>query len=364
MRSKKITSLILSFLLCSAMLFSGCNLHVIEDPQESKSSSSPTHSSAAASSDKSSSTQQENSDQITPAVWKVSDADGNYIYMMGSIHAADDAIQNMPEYFESAFSKCDSLAVEADTTLSTSSLGASLDMFNQLSYSDDTKIYDHIPKETYDKMVEILKENNLYNPVYDSCTTAMWESMMEQVVITKSGLSALKGVDMTLINRAKKEKKNVLEVESMDFQLNLMKSFSDELYTMALSQYTEDGAIDQQVEALNELYDKWKKGTLDAKSVGVEVDEKTLEVSLTEEMKKLQEDYNNQMLVERNKGMADKAEEYMQSDSVVFFLVGAAHFYGDDGVLQLMKDRGCTVTQLSESDAESTDTEETNQKAA
>ena len=44
----------------------------------------------------------------------------------------------------------------------------------------------------------------------------------------------------------------------------------------------------------------------------------------------------------------------MQSDNVVMFVVGAAHFYGDNGILQLMKDKGCTVIQLTEKDADKT----------
>lgn len=52
------------------------------------------------------------------------------------------------------------------------------------------------------------------------------------------------------------------------------------------------------------------------------------------------------MLTDRNKGMADKAEEYMNDGKKVFFMAGAAHMYGDDGIVQLLKDRGYTVERV------------------
>ena len=58
------------------------------------------------------------------------------------------------------------------------------------------------------------------------------------------------------------------------------------------------------------------------------------------------------MLTDRNIGMADKAEEYLDSGKSVFFAVGAAHMVDSDGVVQLMKDRGYTVERISVNEAQ------------
>ena len=39
-------------------------------------------------------------------------------------------------------------------------------------------------------------------------------------------------------------------------------------------------------------------------------------------------------------------EDYLKTPQVEFVIVGAAHLYGQDGVLQLMKDRGYKVQPL------------------
>lgn len=359
MKIKKIVACLLTAAISSLVIFSGCNNNR-ENVQSSKateefSQSQSVQSSENKSSQPSSSSQTESSDtsasneKITPAVWKVTDKDGNYIYMMGSIHAADKAVENMPDYFEGAFAQCTALAVEADITDLNSDISESIAIVKKYVYSDGTKISDHISKDTYTKAVQILKDNNVYNSLYDYYKPVMWTSLMDNIVLKKSGLDINYGVDSILTSRAKKDKKQILEVESVDYQVDLMTGFSDELQEMMLQSFTEDGAIDEQTESLKKLYNQWKKGTITEDVANSDFNES----SMTADEKKLVDEYNTKMLVDRNKHMADKAEEYMQGKETVMFVVGAAHFYGENGVLQLMEDKGCTVKQLTSADVDS-----------
>ena len=357
MKIRKIMCGLLACAMLSLFTFSGCNGQSDEQsskPSESVSntqssqpaeSSQPKESSEPQSETQSSENSAEN-EKITPAVWKVTDKNGNYIYMMGSIHAADDAVNNMPDYFENAFKECTALAVEADVTNVTSDISQAVDMAQKMMYTDGTTIKDHISAETYQKAVQLLTDNDMYTSLYDYYMPFAWTSLIDNIVINKSGLDVNKGVDSVLTKRAKKENKKILEIESVEFQLNLFKDFSDETQELMLKSYTEDGVIEKQTKALDELYDKWKKGTITSKDVSDDVDEN----GMTDKEKQLIDEYNKKMVDDRNKNMADKAEEYMQGSETVMFVVGAAHFQGEKGILQLMKDKGCTVTQLTSDD--------------
>ncbi|MDD6489612.1 MAG: TraB/GumN family protein [Clostridia bacterium] len=371
MKIRKIMCGVLACAMLSLFTFSGCNGQNTEQssqPSESvpstQSSQKSENSTSKESSEPQSSENSAENEKITPSVWKVTDANGNYIYMMGSIHAADNAVNNMPDYFESAFNECTALAVEADVTNVTSDISQAVDIAQKMMYTDGTTIKDHISAETYKKSVKLLTDNNMYTSLYDYYMPFAWTSLIEDIVIEKSGLDVNKGVDTVLTKRAKKDNKKILEVESVDFQLNLFKDFSDETQELMLKAYTEDGVIEEQVKALNELYDKWKKGTITAEDVSDDVDES----SMTDEEKALFDEYNKKMLDDRNINMADKAEEYMQGSETVMFVVGAAHFQGEKGILQLMKDKGCTVTPLTSDDVSDVsadeNTEETYPNAA
>lgn len=372
MKIRKTICGLLACAMLSLVTFAGCSSQggkQSSEPKESVSKSessqpsehTPSKESSEPQSKPQSSENSAENEEITPAVWKVTDENGNYIYMMGSIHAADEAVNNMPDYFENAFKECTALAVEADVTSVTSDTSQAVDMAQKMIYTDGTTIKDHISADTYQKAVKVLTDNNMYTALYDYYMPFAWTSLMDNIVISKSGLDVNLGVDSVLTKRAKKENKKVLEVESIDFQLDLFKSFSDETQELLLKSYTDDGVIEEQAKAVNELYDKWKKGTITEEDVSDDIDES----SLTDKEKQMLDEYNKKMLDDRNINMADKAEEYMQGSDTVMFVVGAAHFQGEKGVLQLMKDKGCTVTQITSDDigdvsvVESTENENT-----
>lgn len=281
--------------------------------------------------------------QITPALWKAENADGDYIYLFGSIHAADSAVNHLPDYFEEAYRDSDALSFEIDMSNLLTDTSAAMQMMQDMMYMDGTTIKDHISADTYQKLVELLENANSYSPLYDYYKPLVWESLMENLIVTRAGLDSAKGVDVTLTDRAKQDGKGIMEVESLDFQLSMFNDFSDKLIDMMLSAYTEDGAIDTQVQGLKELYEKWKMGTMTEEDTAEDFDES----ELTEEEKALMEEYNASMLVNRNEDMAQKAVEYMQSDETVMLVVGAAHYPGDDGIVSLLEKQGITVTRIT-----------------
>ncbi len=372
MKFKNVLLAATALMLTSVLAFSGCtdlkNENSAEEssaPQSSEKkqeSSKNTEKSEASKTESKTESKAENSaaqssveeqeyslpayNKITPAVWEVTDSNAHVIYMMGSIHAADADALEMPDYFETAYAKCDSLAVECDIT------EAQLDIFGlgELLYTDGTTIKDHVPEEDYEKAVETLSAAGSYNANYDYMKPIMWSSLGEAVAIQRAGLNTNYGIDTLLIKRAKEENKKVLEVESVDSQYTLLAHLPDEVQLLMFHQLTTDDYIDDMEKELRETYEGWKNGTLGDSLV--ESDADITEESLSDEELKLLEQYNDAMLNNRNKGMVEKAKEYMKGGKTVMFVVGAAHFYGEKGILQLMKDNGCTIRQLTTEDAE------------
>ncbi len=353
MKFKKVLSILLVSVIFSLIAFSGCNNQNNNNGDVSSTSKPEQASQVSQVSQTSeiSEVSKTNPDEnvCTPAMWKVTSDDGKEIYMMGSIHVADKAVENMPDYFENIYSKCNALAFEIDISEFTDNLSESLQLMKSLMYTDGTTIKDHISNDTYKKSVQVLKDNNMYSSAYDYFMPVFWTSLIENVIYKESGLSTEYGVDTVLTERAKKDKKKLLEVESAEFQVDLLSGFSDSIQEMLLQQYAADNAIEEQTKAINDLYSEWKKGTFDAESTGAEADTS----GLSEEELKIYEEYNKAMLIDRNIGMADKAEEYMNSSDKVLLVVGSAHFYGDDGILKLMENRGYTVTQITDENVSS-----------
>ncbi len=314
-----------------------------EKSQISSAEQSDKESSTESSADESSSEQEKTKSTISPAVWEVTDANGNSIYMMGSIHLADKEAEVMPDYFETAFAKCDSLAVECDIT----SASMNMSVIRKVMYSDGSTVKDHVPEDQYDKAVKLLTDAGVYTSLYDYFKPIVWVELGETASAHNAGLNAQYGVDSNLIARAKGEGKEVIELESLSFQYDILSGLSDELQKLLFEQLTIDGYMEEATKSLSELYTNWKKGTLDETITNPDHS-----ADLTAEEQKLIRDYNKVLIDDRNVGMAEKSFGFLKEGKKVMVVVGAAHYYGEKGVLKLMENYGCTIKRLGSGDAE------------
>ncbi len=287
-------------------------------------------------------TESSSSNTITPAMWKAESKDGSCVYMLGTIHATDESGRDLPDYFEEAFDYCDAIAVEADVTTVLEDPSQAFDMVYKLMYTDGETIKEHLSDETYNALVKLFKSKGLYMEMYDTFKPMMWMSLAENAVIDEAGLDSTQSIDGIVTNRAKEENKDVIELESVDFQIDAFDSLSDGILEALFSSYTTDESYQNQVASMKETYEAWKSGTL-SESIAGDYDM----YDLTDEEKALYEEYNKVLLVDRNAAMAEKTEKFLEDGDKVLVCVGAAHYYGDDGIVSLLEKEGYTVTRLS-----------------
>ena len=276
-------------------------------------------------------------------MWQVTkDGYTGQFYLLGSIHAAKDDIYPMPEKVQKAYNNCDNIAVECNVVKAENNLTKDFQKSYEYSlaymYADGTKIYDHIDKNIYEGAKKILKDNTLYISAFDKMTPAFWSSMLDQVLIEKCGLDTKQGIDRHFINSAEKDNKNILEIESFEFQNELLNNFSDKTYEILIESYVENN-MDEITAQLLDLYDAVITGDLEKAQEANETDYS----DLTEEEVELMKDYDKKLLSDRNITMTQKAEEYIAKNKSVLYIVGAAHMLGDDGIVKLLQNNGYTV---------------------
>ena len=165
--------------------------------------------------------------ECTPLMYKVTDGKGGVLYILGSIHVADDRAKDMPDYVTDAYDESDYLCVECDTFAFNSDMAAQRELAELVVYSDGSKISDHISAETYEAAKAILEENGLYSYVYDYMKPAMWVSALETLSAEKAGLDSDSGIDLMFLKKAHKSGLEIREIESVEFQFNMLIGFSD-----------------------------------------------------------------------------------------------------------------------------------------
>ncbi len=274
----------------------------------------------------------------TPLLYKVTDGKGGTLYLLGSIHIGDGRMLNMADYVINAYNESDYLAVEADIIAFEKNFVKQIVCAQMLLCEEGTTIQDHLGDELFEKTKAFLEENGLYDKTYMSYGPAMWSSLVDSAIIEMTELNTAGGADRFFLKEAKKEGKEIREVESAEFQYLMLKSFSDELYRFMIESSI-DGA-EASAEGTKALYEAWLRGD-EAELEALMQDDLT---GATEEEIALYEEYTEKMLTDRNEGMLDKAEDYMEDGNTGFYVVGAAHIVGEGGLAELLEEKGYTVT--------------------
>ncbi|MCI8777883.1 MAG: TraB/GumN family protein [Bacilli bacterium] len=284
-----------------------------------------------------------NVENTTPLFYRISKEDSDInIYLLGSIHAADKGIYPLNDTIMSSYNKSDYLAVEVDTVALTSDFDLQVSLAQKMLYTDGTTIKDHIGEELYTKMVAKLKEKGSYNSMYDNYKPAFFESLFENAIIVDADMDANAGIDMHFLKLAKKENKNILEIETAASQYDLLLNNPIELDKMMLEGYVE--SYDESISEMKDLYNAWKKGDAN------ELEQKLMPTSsegLSQTEIEMIENYNNTLINKRNYIMTDALEKYYAEEKNVFCVVGVGHVVGDQGIIFLMEQRGYNVEKLN-----------------
>ncbi|MFC4099194.1 TraB/GumN family protein [Paenibacillus xanthanilyticus] len=263
-------------------------------------------------------------------LWEVKNG-GNTIYLVGSMHIADDSFYPLHPSFEEAFAESDYLAVEVDITSANESDVQKL-VEKLGSYQDGTTLKDHISAETYKQLGEILVKNNLKADALDKFKPWVVETTIATLKSMEAGYQSTVGIDLHFIQKAMERKIPVIELETYESQLTMFNSFSKDLQEANLKTTLDNFELVD--ESVDQMADMWKKG-----------DDAAL-LKFTESMS-VNEEYRKAMLDDRNIAMAAKIDGFLKGTEKAeyFVVVGAAHYLGDTGIVKLLQDKGYTVTR-------------------
>lgn len=278
--------------------------------------------------------------RVTPLLYRVTDQNGNVLWLFGSIHVGTENFYPLPDYVLDAFDGSDALAVELDIMAMEWNFIQQTQLMQLLIYTDGSTISDHLPQQTYDRGVEILQAHNSYSENMDYYMPAMWWSLIESFGVEKMGVETSLGIDRHLLKRARSDGKPVREVESAEFQYAIMAEFSPNLQQMLLESaiYSYDN-LEESKSDLEKMIELWSAG--DEAAFAAYLNQEA-EITDPEEAA-LYEEYNDSLITRRNQTMTEYAEAALLSGEEIFLCVGAAHIVGEGAIAQNLRQMGYQV---------------------
>ena len=153
------------------------------------------------------------------------------------------------------------------------------------------------------------------------------------------------GIDLHFIKRAKKDGKQLVELESLEFQARMLGGLSDEDGDAMLSQTLHSLSNGDAVRDTALMVQAWKAG--DAEALATILEETANKDAGSRKIMKL-------LLDDRNPAMADQIVALMSAEKKVMIVVGAGHITGKNSITDLLRQRGLQVRQMKPEIAAST----------
>jgi hypothetical protein len=264
------------------------------------------------------------------SLWKV-EGKSNAVYLLGSVHLLKAENFPLPAPIESAYSNAQVVVFETDVE-KLEDPAVQIKMMSKAQLPPGETLKGRLSAGTYAAFASHAKENGLPPELLDTLKPSMAAMMIEVLEISKMGADPEKGLDKYFDGRARKEGKQVIGLEPVDFQIDLVTSFSKEEEEMMMKTTLED--LDKGKQEFGDIIKAWQTG-----------DSAAIEKLLNESLKEAPA-LCKRMLTDRNKNWVPKIEELLRGDKNALVIVGAAHLVGDEGVVKLLEKKGLKVPQL------------------
>lgn len=265
-------------------------------------------------------------------LWKIS---GNGIkepsYIFGTHHVAPNSITDSIKGFDKAFESTRQLYGEIDMNFMTDNstlieMQKTMTMpegkrLSDLFSNEDRKLIDSACKKYLGIGIDMM---DMLKPMAIASQLSVVMSMKEFPELQKG-----EQLDMNLQNMAKKEGKEVKGLESLEFQTNLIFNMPLEEQAEFLLKTVE--STDESEKTSKELANAYKSQNLD----------KIMELINKEEMQD-NENYIKMLVYDRNRNWVEQMKSIV-NDKPTFFVVGAGHLPGEEGVLKLLENEGYTI---------------------
>jgi hypothetical protein len=268
-------------------------------------------------------------------IWEITSATTS-VYLLGSVHIARPDIYPLDSVIEDAFASAKYLVVEVNVhNVDTQNVNNIL--LEHGVYPEGEGLRENVSPSLYDALEEQFERFGIDIANLDAYRPWVVSMTLEQLILQSLGYLLENGIDYYFLDKAAHTKK-ILELETAEYQLALLYYLPDDVMIEAL-QYDIDFATTP--EDMEELFQAWEDGDVTRM-------ESILFEGLTEEPGLAP--YYEKLFDERNFNMAAKIEEYLADNETYFIVVGAGHLVGENGLLNLLGEKGYAIEQLYDND--------------
>ncbi|WP_228895309.1 TraB/GumN family protein [Pseudoduganella aquatica] len=261
--------------------------------------------------------------------------DGRTSYLFGTVHAGKQTFFPLEPQVTRALADSNALVLELDVRAS--------EPFQQAlaahgSYPKGDSIRKHLSGETLALLEQALSRAGMSLDKLEQYRPWLLANLLVGAEIERNGYVRSQGVEQFLLKAAAQQSKPLRELESADYQLGLFASMDDAQQETYLRENLAELASGAALKKTSSLIDAWSRA--DAPGINAAWQSMVSGGSVSAAF------MERTLLGKRNPEMAASIENIMKADRTAFVGVGLLHLLGEQGVPELLRQRGYQVEQI------------------
>lgn len=269
-------------------------------------------------------------------LWRVEGIERD-VHLFGSIHLGKADFYPLQPSVEQAFRAADYLVFEADIEAATADMQFMMDFQRRGMLPEGQRLQDVVSAETVALLEQVMADLGVPAAMFQGMQPWFLNVVLASMQMSMYGYMPQHGVELYLLSQ-KAADTRLLELESVEAQLGFLESLNSETYLRYTLESFDAGSATE-VEALIRAWRCADKETLEhlvfADFSGDQMDAREAER------------LRNILFHERNRDMADRIRDYIDSgDGDYFVVVGAGHLLGPGSIIDLLQGMGYRLSPV------------------
>jgi uncharacterized protein len=288
-------------------------------------------------------------------LWEVKGGNAK-MYLLGTVHIVPKNFFPLKDEIVNRFDECRNLVLEVlldeiDTVPITN------DIINnkEYTYEDGDSLYNHFPKEKVINLKNYLVKNKLCSKEiakkFYKLTPDAVMALIHDGRLKKSGINQEHiGIDYFFMKRAKELNKNMLELETAEFQQEVLDKYYGKNHTVSSTDTDNNPSQLESLPILDEgRLGRFKKLKMHPFMFGLSIKIAGIlyeHEAIIEKERKLLVSKNVPLVGNRDEEMCKKIEGLLKTDDSYFVAVGTLHLIGEGSITDRLQKKGYEVIRI------------------
>jgi uncharacterized protein len=249
-------------------------------------------------------------------------------YLFGTIHSEDQRVARLPEAVRKALGKSEMFCMELIPDLATT-----MTLTKSMLYADERTLREAVGQDLFGQLAPLMQQRGI--PIQALTKLKPWAVYMTlSMPQPKTG----QVLDVLLYEQAKREGKKLCGIETAEEQVAVFEQtpLLDQI-TLLRELVSDPRAVDIQIQKMIPLY--LQRDLAGLAAVSAETTDTNSEVNNSTEV------FLKRLIDDRNQRMLERILHQLNKQTT-FIAVGALHLPGQFGLLQLLADRGYSISAV------------------